>query len=91
MEEMRYKVSVKKIMSVGYVTSIGEISRVYTIFIVKFIDKDDWRDRDVDGRLIITWIVNKWVMRCRLNHLVQRRSVRGFLSSQKWPFLYQKM
>ena len=60
---------------------------VYKIFIIILIEEDNLRD----GRLKLTWIVKEWVMRCGLNHMVQRMSFSGFLSSQKLPFRFQNM
>jgi len=46
----------------GHVARMGEGRGVYRVLVGNRRVRDNWRDPGVDGRIILRWILRKWVV-----------------------------
>ena len=45
---------------VGHVARMEEETGVHKVWVVKPEGKNRWEDQEVDGRIILRWILSKW-------------------------------
>jgi hypothetical protein len=51
----------------GLVSLMGEVKNAYNIVVRRPKGKNHSEDLGVDGKIILEWILGKWVVRCELD------------------------